>query len=348
MPLQSKDNFKVVNLITLRYPLPPRYVKMFDSVQKVFKARLITGTVIPTNHLELSFGTALSYVNLFFKILCSPQPSIVDINALASARFNYHRDLVVDCRTPFSYELSWLGHEFLASFARSIEASLKDVGLVLTVNEPMAKHCASLGAKNIQVIPNYPLKTFKSTIDAEAWKLMHGLSPDCKVVLFSGGVRLRAIYGLDLLLESWRIVESSCDSCILVILGDDSIDEIKRSCKILGLKRVLLPGRVDMPSVANWINCAEVCVAPRTPGFSDRFYNDQDSNKIAEYASFKKQIVATSYAPSDQYLLVSPTAAAFSEGILKGLDGNISLSIPHYWEDNERNLLRSLDRFWLN
>ncbi len=342
----SENNSKVVNLITLRNPVPPRYFKMFNSIQKVFQAHLITGTVVPTIHLKMDLGTIISYVNLVPKIFCNPKPSIIDINALASARFAIRKGLVVDCRTPFSYELSWLGHEFLSSFVRSVEASLKNVGLVMAANEPMARYCAELGAKQIFVIPNYPLKTFKSTVSAEEWKSMHGLSLEEKVVLFSGGVRLRAIYGLDLLLESWKLVEGSCESCTLVILGDDSIDIIKNLSKSLGLKRVLLTGRIPTTDVANWINCADVCVAPRTPGFSDLFYNAQDSTKISEYASFRKPIVATSYAPSNQYLLVSPNAPSFCEGILKGLDGEISFSTPHYWEENESLMLQSLDKFW--
>ncbi len=337
---------KAVNLITLKCPLPPRYVKMYNSMQKVFNAKLITGTVVPTTHLKMNLGTAMSYLNLFPKILCNPKPSIADINALVSVRYNIRKKLVVDYRTPFSYELSWLGHGHLASFARSVETYIKEVGLVLAVNEPMAKYCADFGAKQIQIVPNYPLKTFKSTINAEKWKSIYGLTQEEKIVLFSGGVRLRAIYGLDLLLESWRKVEASCSSCTLVILGDDSLDIIRSSSKTLGLRKILLTGRIPMTDVANWINCADVCVAPRTPGFSDLFYNDKDSNKISEYASFRKPIVATSYAPSDQYLLVSPTAESFSEGILKGLDGIIRLSTPHYWEDNEPMLLQSLDKFW--
>jgi len=73
---------------------------------------------------------------------------------------------------------------------------------------------------------------------------------------------------------------------LLVMLGNDSIDEVRRLSHFLGINVSFLPGRVDMGKVANWVNCADVCVAPRTPGFSDAFYNDKDSNKIAEYASF--------------------------------------------------------------
>jgi hypothetical protein len=98
--------------------------------------------------------------------------------------------------------------------------------------------------------------------------------------------------------------------------------------------------------VANWINGADLCVAPRTPGFSAAFYNDKDSTKISEYAAFKKPIVATCYSPSEQYLLVSPNPVEFAEGILKGIEGKINPSKPHFWEENELKLLRLLNNFW--
>ena len=218
--------------------------------------------------------------------------------------------------------------------------------LMIAVNDLMAKYCTELGAKFVIVIPNYPVKTFQSSVDASKWKMMKGLPLSDNVVLFSGGARVREIYGLDMLLKSWQIVQDLNKSANLVILGSDSIDYIRDFVKSQGLKRVILPGRVGMGDVANWINSARVCVAPRTPGFSDTFYNDQDSNKIAEYAAFKKPIVASGYAASEQYLRVPQDPESFAEGILKGLEGKIRPSICHFWDDNEPRLLKALESYW--
>jgi glycosyltransferase involved in cell wall biosynthesis len=341
-----KASSKKITLFTLRNPLPPRYSKMFSSLRKVFRTNLSTGTLFPTMNLKMNVGAFFAYANLFPRVLINEVPSIIDINALACARLNIRKDMVVDCRTPLSYELEWLGHSILSSFARVVETAIKNVGLIIAVNEPLANYCANLGAKNIIIVPNYPTKVFRSSVKPEKWKTINNLSPNERVVLFSGGVRLKEIYGLDLLLKSWKLVEESNDLGTLVMLGNDSIDEVRRLSRSVGIKRLLLPGRVDMNNVANWVNCADVCVAPRTPGFSDAFYNDQDSNKIAEYASFGKPIIANSYAPSKQYLLVNANPVAFSEGIMKGLDGKVNSPKPHYWEENECMLLQSLDHFW--
>ena len=319
---------------------------MFKSISKIFRAKIFTGTLSSTMNLKLNFNSVLAYAALSAKVFRNLNPALIDVNALTSVWLRLRKNHVVDFRTPLSYELKWLGHDFLSSIAHITEKVIGNIELVIAVNSLMARYCKSLGAKNVIVIPNYPTKDFKSSIGAEKWKTMHGLSISDDVVLFSGGARVREIYGLDMLLESWKYVESSQKSGILVILGNDAIDYNKSLLRSLGLKRVLLPGRVGMCDVANWINCAKVCVAPRTPGFSEAFYNDQDSNKISEYAAFKKSIVATSYAPSDQYLSVSSNSEGFAEGILKGLEGNIHPSKSHYWEDNEYRLLESLEDFW--
>jgi len=344
----QRESQLAVSLATLRFPTPARYWKMYNTLKKRFNAKLITGTLTNTVHLRMNAGTVFSYASLFCKLLCNKKPTIIDVNALTSARLRINSKTVVDFRTPLAYELKWLGHDLFSSIAQLNEGKLKDVGLVIAANEHMAEYCRTIGARKILEIPNYPSINFKHTIGSKEWKKISNVPENVRIVLFTGGVRLREIYGIDLLLESWRIIEDSGSSAILVILGDDSIDYIKKTVFELNLKRVMLPGRVNSKDVANWINCADLCVAPRTPGFSSSYYNYKDSTKISEYAAFRKPIVATCYAPSKQYLLVDSNSSAFAEGIMKGLDGHISSSQPHFWEENEPLLLQSLENHWLN
>ncbi len=195
-------------------------------------------------------------------------------------------------------------------------------------------------------MPNYPNKSFKATVDAQQWKISRKINVDAKIALFTGGVRLREIYGLDMLIDSWKMIEQSEENVLLVILGDDSIEYIKEKIRIENLKHVILPGKVSNSELANWINCADVCIAPRTPGFPVSFYNDKDSTKISEYAALQKPIVATGYEFSDQYFLTNQNFKEFGEGIMKGFDGQIKRSKPHFWEENELEFLRTLEDFW--
>ncbi len=335
-----------VNLITLRFPVPARYGKMYKSISKIFRTNLITGTAVDTIHLRMNLGTIYSYVNLTAKCTLNNKPSVLDVNALSTSMLHLRKDLVVDFRTPFSYELMWLGHSYLSHIASNIEKRLSKIGLITAANEHMAKYCKDIGAETVQVIPNYPSKDFIATVDPINWKKRHHLKIDDDIVLFTGGVRLREIYGLDMLLKSWKIVENSTESGKLVIIGDDSIEIIKQISHKLGIRRLILTGRRGPKDVANWINSAKLCLAPKTPGFSNAFYNDKDSTKISEYAALEKPILATEYAPSSQYLQVYPDPENFAEGVLKGLDGKIQNSKAHFWEENESLLLRSLSEFW--
>jgi glycosyltransferase involved in cell wall biosynthesis len=294
----------------------------------------------------MNLNTSLAYVALVGRSLGRIGPSIVDVVASPAAFFRKKRSLVIDFRTPFPVELAWLGHRTLASLARALEKTIRKRELVFAANERMALLCKQLGAAYVHVLPNYPTKSFEPDTEPNMWKLRNELAPNSQVVLFTGGVRLREIYGLDLLLESWKIVENLRPSPVLVILGDREVDYIRTRMRLMGLHKILLPGRVALSDVANWIHCAEVCLAPRSPGFPEQLYDDKDSTKISEYASLKKPIVATRYGPSDQYELVAPDPDHFAEGIIKGLDGRIGRPKPHYWEENEPTMLKLLQGFW--
>lgn len=342
-----KFNKRQVDLVAIRTPLPLRYRKFFQSISKIAHVHLITGTLVPTIHLGMNVSTVLAYTMLFFKPVRKLRPTLMDINASVYTLLRSRRDLIVDFRTPLSLELAWLGHRNLASLAKRMEKNIQD-RLAIAANNRMASVCKELGAVSVLVIPNYPTRDFKPTVKPEKWKVIHNLAPDGCVVLFAGcktGWRFESIYGLDLLLQSWRLVERSADAD-LVILGDAPFDYVHEKMRSLNIRRLLLPGRVSLNDVANWINCADVCLAPRTPGFPQHFYDDKDSTKISEYVALEKPIVAAGYAPSSQYLLVSQDPEAFAEGIMKGLNGKINPPKPHYWEENEPTMLKLLEDFW--
>lgn len=342
-----KSDKRQVDLVTIRTPVPPRYKKLSRSIRKIAQVYLRTGFFIPTaRSLGMNVSTVLAYATLFCKSFRRSRPAIVDIHASVYMLLSRNRNMVVDFRTPFPLELEWFGYRNLASLARRMEKTIQN-RLVIAANERMASLCKELGAVSVQVLPNYPTRDFKATVKPEKWKTMHGLDPEGHAVLFTSSKirsRLRSIYGLDLLLESWKLVEQSADA-VLVILADPD-EYLYMRMQSLGIRHLVLPGTASYCGVANWVNCADVCVAPRTPGFPKNFYDDKDSTKISEYAAFRKPIVAAGYAPSSQYLLVDQTPEALAEGIMKGLNGRITPPKPHYWEENESLMLSFLEDFW--
>lgn len=333
-----------VDLVAIRRPLTLRYRKFFESISKIANVNTITGM---HSYLGMNIGTILAYTTLFLRSVGKLRPALMDINASVYTLLKGRKNVVVDFRTPLWLELTWLGHGNLALLAKKMEKIVQD-RLAIAPNARMASLCRELGASSLLVIPNYPTRDFKATVKPCEWKALHGLAPDCRVVLFTGSEtewRFESIYGLDLLLESWQLVERSVGAD-LVILGNAPIDYVHEKMPALNIERIHLFGRVSLNGVANWISCADVCLAPRTPGFPRAFYDDKDSTKISEYAAFEKPIVAAGYAPSSQYLLVSQAPEAVAEGVMKGLDGKIDPPRPHFWEDNEPTMLRWLRDVW--
>jgi hypothetical protein len=339
----SKRN---VNLLTIRTPLPVRYRKMERSIGKIANVKSVTGTIFPTIHLRMKVDTVLASTFLVAKSLTLSGPRIVDSVALFTSILRHEKKLVVDFRTPFPIELSYLGHNLLSSIAQRFEKTIRDSELVFAANKHMGLLCEKLGAKMVHVVPNYPTKDFAPTQASEQWKSKNGLTSNEHVALFTGGVRVKEIYGLDLLLESWKIVERIDSKARLIILGEDSIDYAKEKIASLNIKRCLLKGQVKTTEIANWINSADVCLAPRTPGFPKYLYDSCDSTKIAEYAALRRPIVASGYAPSRQYLLVEQEKNDFANGIIKGFEGKINVPEAHFWEENESKMLQILEEFW--
>lgn len=319
---------------------------MLSSLSKIATVQPVTGTIFPTVHLRMQMDTILASTLLLAKLLRFPGPRIVDSVALFTSAIKHPQSVVVDFRTPFPLELAYLGHNLLSSIAGHFEKVIKNTALVLAANNNMGLLCKELGANFVHVVPNYPTSDFKPSQQPENWRQMNGLSAEDHIALFTGGVRVKEIYGLDLLLESWQIIERIDPHAILVILGDDSIEYAKKRVSLLRIKRCLLPGRVSTANIANWIKSANVCLAPRTPGFPNNLYNGCDSTKISEYAALQRPIVASGYAPSSQYMLVDQEKAAFAEGIMKGFEGKISSPEPHFWEENEPSMLQILEDFW--
>ena len=337
-------NQRQVDLITIRQPLTGRYVRFFQSISKISEVNLITGTVNSTIYLKMNKNTLLAYAIMFCKSI-GKGPALLDAVAALCGFVRSRKDLVVDFRMPLAPQLVWLGHRRLASIIQRMEDLISDESLVITPNERMALMCRERGAVSVKIVPNYPTRDFKPTVSRRKWKFIHGLDPDGHVALFTGGIWVREIYGLDMLLDSWKLVENSTDAD-LVILGDLPNDYMHKMTRSLNIRRLHLTGRVGLQDVANWVNCADVCLAPRTPGFPKSFYNDMDSTKISEYAALEKPIVAAGYGQSSQYLLVDQNPKAFAEGIMKGLEGKITPPKPHYWEENEPMMLTWLEDFW--
>ena len=273
------------------------------------------------------------------------KPAVVDnfMSLLFPARRSA-RPYVLEHGHPQSVEIGYLGNRVMShlGFAREVSA-IRNAQGIICINTPMEARCKRLGARETIIIPNYPTRDFKPTCSRGDWMSQHGIPEESRLVIFSGNERLVEIYGIDLLLKSWRIVESKKHDTLLV-LACPTHEWLMRLIRQMGLEHVLLTGFLSHKELANWVGASDVCLATRTPTFPSAYYNDMDSTKICEYAALSKPIVANNYLPSSQYLLVDSDATSLAQGIISALDGSVSPAQPRFWEDIENDLVRFVSR----
>jgi glycosyltransferase involved in cell wall biosynthesis len=299
--------------------------------------------------LRINANSAVRLFTLGAKSAFYRKPIILDCEA---ALFFPHfgKKYILGYPSLLSEEIKWWGSRLVSRVMFLKERMLcKDALAVLVPNELIRQYCHRiLGAEKTFVIPNYPPSSFRPSVDPNSFRKAHNIPAQLKIALCTVANRLREIYGLDLLLESWKIVEKSLENVLLIFIGprhdaEMRLDNLKKYVYSYGIKSVKITGWVNYNELPNWINIADVCLAPRTPGFPSQWYNDKDSTKISEYAALRKPIVAAGYSPSTQYLLTERMSEAFSEGILKAFEGKVKPAEPHFWEENEEKLFEAVE-----
>jgi glycosyltransferase involved in cell wall biosynthesis len=247
-------------------------------------------------------------------------------------------EFVHDYHVPLVPELIWLGHIPVAAIARTLlPDSIRKAKAIIAPNWRMLAHAADYAKlpEDFYVIPNYPLKRFYVNIKQEEAKVRLSLPHDKQIVLFVGGGRLKEIYGVDLLFDTWRELRRKVPNAMLYVLGPvrkmglrpEAIKELRR-------KNIVFPGVIPHKDVPIWIASADLCVSQRTPGFPVDWYNIRDSLKLSEYALFEKPIVAAGYLPGPDYISANTTVESYSKAILSGLRGEAPKPTPHTWEEN--------------
>jgi len=342
----NRSNVSKMYFVTHR-PMGVEQRRFISSLSKVNDVRVIkpwfySDYSVYLISLKRDTKSLLTLASLALQTLPTRNPIFLDsIDVFVFSCLT--KRVILEFSTPLHVEMEWLGYKTMCRLAhKMLDVIIKKSILVICANEVMRDYCVDLGNKETCIIPNYPRRDFKATTDAETWRTLHGISLDSKVAIFVSGGRMREIYGLDLLLQSWKLVEKRKENVMLIVIGPTPFDWLRNQVKRLGLNGIHTVGVQNYETIPNWINASDVCLAPRTPGFPSDWYNDKDSTKISEYAALEKPIVAAGYLPSSQYLLVDRTSEEFAEGILTAFDGKVKPSKPRFWEDNEDRLLKSV------
>jgi glycosyltransferase involved in cell wall biosynthesis len=339
---------KKIRYVTHR-PYGPLQKRIFNSLAYSFDIKFVIPSFIsqtaPLVSLKKDVFTAINLLSLNIKAMFQMNNVLLDfIDCMFYPYELKHNNLIIEASTPLHIEMQWLEYpSYIWKLAsRKEHGIIQKSDLVFTPNELMEKYYLSLGAKKTIVMPNYPLCSFKKEYDREITRERYCLSSDAQIALFVGGGHMREIYGLDLLLKSWQIIEKSVEKTYLFIVGPAPKD-LSEQVKFLKLTHVISCGVMNSEQISQLIYDSTICLAPRTPGFPTNWYNDKDSTKISEYAAYSKPIIACGYHSSTQYHLTSQIPEEFAAGILRGLAGNVTRSVPHFWEDNITSLIYVID-----
>jgi glycosyltransferase involved in cell wall biosynthesis len=214
--------------------------------------------------------------------------------------------------------------------------SIRNAEVVIAPNREMLMHAAKYARlPDYFIIPNYPPKNFYKEITLEQARYNLDLKQDSPIALFVGGARLRSIYGIDLLIDTWRKVRRKDHDSLLYILGPyEQLGFSNEMIELLSQKGIVFPGIVEHTKIPEWIAAADICLSQRTPGFPKRFYNTKDSLKLSEYAIFKKSIVTAGYGSDSEYLSAETNPESYANAIMKGFAGEAPKPTPHFWEEN--------------
>ena len=235
--------------------------------------------------------------------------------------------LCYDYRSNYAEKLS-LEYRAVGGLAALVERKLAlRADLVLSVNDILASRLKTLTGKKVYVVPNYPTKSFRANRERE--EILRELGVDGPIALFVGG--LTYTYDFNLLLKA----ASELKHIWFFIIGSGPLWDYLRN---KAPPNMLLLGWKPHHEVPDYINAADVCLAPIKSYTPKPVSNDQDVWKISEYAALGKPIIATGLAPSKQYLLVRG-AIEFVQGIIHALRGDVPKPEPRFWEDLSEPIL---------
>jgi glycosyltransferase involved in cell wall biosynthesis len=316
----------------------PRCEYLIRAVSNDFQIIAPQFAVARSSRLSLNPESIEIMLNLGISALGSDTPMHLDGIDVFITPFMQSAEYVHDYHVPLVPELKWLGHLPLAIIAQALlPNSIRNAKAVIAPNRRMLAHAAGYAKlpDNCFVIPNYPLKRFYVDIAKEKARAKLNLPQDKQVVLFVGGGRLREIYGIEFLFDTWRQLIRDAPDALLYMLGPvHKTGLIPETLRELRKRNIVFPGMVPHADVPIWISAADLCVSQRTPGFPIQWYNIHDSMKLSEYALFEKPIVVAGYLPSPDYISADTTIESYSKAILEGLNGEAPKPTPHTWEEN--------------
>ena len=149
-------------------------------------------------------------------------------------------------------------------FRRLVVQPLTAADAVIANSDALRQDCLELGvlARNIHVIPNGVDLELFTPQDKSASKRALGLDPERLWVLYCGN--LRPVKGVDLLLAAIQQLLAAGSPLSFAIVGSGELEGALRAqlAGALAERRVVMTGALPQPTVARYMNAADLLVLP--------------------------------------------------------------------------------------
>lgn len=202
----------------------------------------------------------------------------------------------------------------IATFLNYVERlAIRNATIVVPVNRALVEELVDKGSENVIVLHDVPL------VDNCRQEMIGSIREELGIsgllVLYVGN--LESYQGIDLLLESFAILEEHSQSINLAIIGgrDKNIQKYEMKSRELGVSNLVgFLGPRPVKYLGRYLSEADILVSPRISG-------DNTPMKIYSYLGSGKPIVATKLRTHTQVLndqvalLVSPAPKSFAQGV---------------------------------
>ena len=180
--------------------------------------------------------------------------------AALGLRERFRRPLVIHARGTLERVIARQS----ARFRQLVARPLTEADAVIANSAALRQDCLELGvpARNIHVIPNGVDLELFTPHDKTASKRALGLDPERLWVLYCGN--LRPVKGVDLLSTAIQQLLAAGSAVSFAIVGAGELEAALRAqlADALGQRRVIMTGALPQPTVARYMNAADLLVLP--------------------------------------------------------------------------------------
>lgn len=339
-----------IALDPLKYP---RIKKISSSLEKLnsinFEVMIPKFRITPrgASKLKRLFMATVNYMAVFLQVFFVKADLYWVANCpdiLAIPLVLCKKKYVLEYRSPWSIEVkAEFGKGPWVPLTTIIENTALRNALAVTLTSSKLGKKINVFNKTLFVIPNFSTKNFKVSIPADDFRKRNGLKSGEKTILFVG--KLTRVEGADMFPAIIEQVLKKKVNCVFWIVGDGPLLPFLKTYEAKFGDKLRLFGWQPHQNVPNFINAADVCIAPRHASEYSELYNEENLFKIAEYMFFSKPIVACGIAESSQYLLVEEDKMA--EAIIQAINGKTQFSTPKTWEEHSEKKILELFK-WLH